>query len=82
MKGTSPVEATPHWFSMYSLLWGSLLDYKRGDPRAGKGTASSKKIQDLEKELGSYVLSSSCTPIKYTEKQDVGLLSSGRPEPR
>jgi hypothetical protein len=42
MKGMSPVEATPHWFSMYNPLWGSLLDCKRGDPGQGRGVVVSK----------------------------------------
>jgi hypothetical protein len=79
MKGMSTVEATSHWFFVYSPLWGSLLDYERGEPGQERGgRAGSKNIPELENKLGSYVLSSSCTPTKYTEKQDVGLLSSRR----
>jgi hypothetical protein len=78
MKGTSAIEAMPYWFSVYSPFWGSLLDYKRGDPGLG---GLKKKIPELENELSSCVLSSSCTPTKYTKKQDVRLLSSGRPKP-
>jgi hypothetical protein len=79
MKGTSAVEETPHWFSMYSPFWESLLNYKRGDPGQGRGALGSKKIQELENELGSCILSSSCTPTKYTKKQDATFLPEAEP---
>jgi hypothetical protein len=80
MKGMPTVEATPRWFSVYSPLRGSLLDYKRGDPGQEREAFGLKNIPELENELSSRVLSSSWNPTKYTEKQDVGLLSSGRSE--
>jgi hypothetical protein len=48
MKDRSAVEATPHWFSMYSLLQGSLLDYRR-DPAQGKGQLAKKDSRDRER---------------------------------
>jgi hypothetical protein len=66
------LERTPHLFSVYSPMWRSLLDYKKGDPGLGeRGRAQAR----------AHIFSGSCTTTEYTDKQDVGLLSFGRPEP-
>jgi hypothetical protein len=61
----------------------SAVEATRVDPRGREEELlAQKKIPELKNELGSYVLSSSCAPIKYTQKQDIGLLSFRRLEPR
>jgi hypothetical protein len=56
-------------------MWGSLLEDKRGDPGQERGRA------ELKQELHPHVFSGSYTTTKYTNRQELGLLSSGRPEP-
>jgi hypothetical protein len=63
---------TSHLFSVYSPMWGSLLDDK-------KETRGRRRVEKKE-DLPPYVFSGSYTTTKYTNKQDVKLLSSGRPE--
>jgi hypothetical protein len=67
---------TPYLFSVYNPMWGSLLDYKSGDSGQEGGRA------ELKHELPPHVFSGSHTTTKYTDKQEVGLLSSRCPEPR
>ena len=79
---TRRLRRTPHMFSVRSLMWWSLLSYKRGDPGQKRDGFFSPKNW-----LQSWCISSALVPSdshstkRYTNKQDVGLLSSGRPEP-
>ena len=81
MKGTSSLEGYLTYFlCATSLVWGSLLNYKRGDLRQGKGDLFllPQSLQAQDHAL-LHVFSGSFTTTKYIDKQDVWLLSYGRP---
>ena len=57
------------------------MDYKRGDPGHGeRDFLSPPEILELELEFSPHVLPDSYRTTKYTDKHDVELLFSGRPE--